>query len=124
MEARHVAQGIQHLQRLPIVEQSKEIKRIGRREMGRLVKREASQDCVQPVRKIARQRDFRRTRKKRAVKPEIVLKGRVQLSMCERRPKPQSEQRQHQSKENAIFTPEATELTKARPIHKNAQNQS
>ena len=78
-----------------------------------LIKREASQDCVQPVWEVARQRDFRRARKKRAVKPDIILERSVQLAMGECRPKAQGEKRQDQNEEDSVFAPEATELIKA-----------
>src|SRR6266700_508108 len=117
METGHVAQCVQHLQCLPVVEQPEEIKGIGRREMGCLIKRETSQDCIEPVRKIARERDFRRTRKERAVKRNIISERSVELSMCDCWPKAQSKKCQHQSEENAVLAPESIEPPDQRTIH-------
>src|SRR4029077_2300545 len=84
-----------------------------------LIKREASQDGVQPVREIARKRDFRCTRKKRAVNPHIVSERSVKRTVCECWPKAKSEKRQHQREENAVFAPEATDPSHEWTTHKN-----
>src|SRR5262249_26431438 len=118
METRHVAQRIQHLHRLPIVEHPKEIEGIGHREMRCLIKRETSQDCVEPVRKIACKRDFGRAGKKRSVKPNVIPERSVQRSMRKCRPKAQSEKRQHHSKKNAVLSPKTTNPRGEKLVHR------